>query len=233
MTSIDTEVSRTVDEHDVVYGTRWSRVLVLLLPVALVLGGLGASFAKGVIAASFVTQSSSMSLLAGGVRADGVGLIATAIPVKSADGQVGDDYVLRFGVDTATVNSMCLAQKVTVLGQTVTLLVNATDGDPSTYEIKANGLTLDVTSAVGYVGTGGTTAVNKNARDVVVAGGNNVSLNGSPQAFGLQAGQLDLRNIRASVKNVVVPNALATPAFSMNLVPGNKECAPLAAQPGR
>lgn len=207
------------------YGTRWGRVVLVLLPVLLVVGGIGVSVARGVLAASVVAQSSETQLATKGLRGDGVGLIIATNPTKQSDGQITNRYVRRLGVGKAVVDGLCLAQSSRVLGQQFTTLITATDDKPSTYEISAAGLLIDVASVQGYVGTTGETSINKNAADVRIAG-SPIMLNGDASSFGLQAQTIDLRDVTANVQDIEVPDALSAPTFSVRIVPGEKSCPP-------
>jgi hypothetical protein len=60
----------------------------------------------------------------------------------------------------------------------VTILISGGDTDPSTFEISATGLLLDVTGVQGAIATGGELAVNKSAADVAL-GSSGVSLGGA------------------------------------------------------
>ncbi|KAA0023826.1 DUF6230 family protein [Antrihabitans cavernicola] len=214
-------------------GTRWPRVFAVLLPVLLVVGGIGLSIGKGVLAASVVAQSTDATLVTAGLRGDGVGLIIAANPTKNPDGTVGSTFVRRVGVGKAIANGLCLAQPVKVMGMTYTVLITAGDKDPSTYEIALDGVVLNATYVKGYVGTTGNAQVNKNAADVQVAG-SSISLDGASDSFGLQAQKIDLRDISANVQNIDVPNTLAAPGFTVKVARGTQQCPspPTGAQPG-
>ena len=61
------------------------------------------------------------------VTNDPVGIIIHPQLAKSADGNTYTQYVVKLQAASATVKGLCVAEKVTMFGQTLTLIINSDD----------------------------------------------------------------------------------------------------------
>jgi hypothetical protein len=231
-------MSAPANESDAAYGTRWGLFGAVLAPVLVAVGVLGALVAKGALALSFVAQSGTMDLATSGLSGTGFGVVVADVPTSG-----GYTAAARIGVGAAHINGLCLAEHMDVLGQPLTLLITggdtdpasyeiAADGllldlnsvggdtDPASYEIAADGLLLDLNSVAGVVQAGGALQINKSAADVAPG----VALGGAADRFGLQAAGVQLRNVRATVRDIVIPHLLDMPSFHIAVVAGSRGC---------
>ena len=206
------------DDPSAAYGTRWGVFGAVLLPVLVAVGTVGALVAKGALALSFVAQSGSLDLATAGLSGNGLGVLVADVPTTG-----GRTPMARIGVGAGHINGLCLAEHMDVLGQPLTVLITGGDTDPASYEIAADGLVLDLASVSGVVNAGGTLQINKNAADVTT-NAPDVVLNGASSRFGLQAGTVQLRNVRATVRDIVIPHLLAMPGFHIQVVAGARTC---------
>lgn len=204
---------------DVESGTRWGVFGAVLAPVLGVVVVLGLLLAKGALALAFVAQSGSMDLVTSGLTGTGFGVVVA--DVSTAGG--GHAPTARIGVGAGRINGLCLAEHATVLGQPVTLLLTGGDADPASYEIAVDGLLLDLSSVSGVINAGGQVQLNKSAADVVV-NAPGLSLDGAADRFGLQAGSVQLRNVRATVRDIVIPHLLDVPDFHIQVLTGSRGC---------
>lgn len=204
-------------------GTRWPRTIAVMAPALIAVAAIGINVMNGAIAASFTSQSSTAELVAGNVIADDVGAVLVLNPTKFPDGQVGGKWVTRFGIANAQISGLCIAQRASLFGKPVTLLITADDGDPATMESVAPGVTMDLFQAIGDIRMSGNTLLNKNAADVR-AGDSGIELKGEPPQFGLEAGRVNLRNISAQVQDLVIANVLTTPSFKAEMKLDDVNC---------
>jgi hypothetical protein len=200
------------------YGTRWGVFGAVLAPTLLTVATLGALVAKGALALSFVAQSGTLDLATPGLTGTGLGVVVADLPSTG-----GHSPIARIGVGAGHINGLCLAEHVAVLGQPLTVLITGGDADPASYEIAADGLVLDLTSVTGVVNAGGTLQINKSAADVTT-NAPGVALNGAANRFGLQASTVQLRNVRATVRDIVIPHLLDVPGFRVQVVAGSQTC---------
>lgn len=211
-------------EHQGVrFGTRWRVVGVVLAPCLALVVAIGSAMASGALALSFVAQSSTASLATQGLDGDHEGIVVVSLPIRKADGSNGTVPVARIGVATGRINGLCIAHPVRLLGKAFTLLVRGGDTDPSTFEITADGLVIDLADARGVIAKRGNLEVNKSAADVRL-GSSPISLGGAADRFGLQADSLQLRNVAATVRAITIPDLLKVPNFSLRVVAGNQAC---------
>jgi hypothetical protein len=200
---------------DGAYGTRWGVFGAVLAAVLVAIVALGVLVAKGALALSFVAQSGTLDLATSGLSGTGFGVVVADVPTSA-----GHTPAARIGVGSAHINSLCLAQRMDVLGQPLTLLITGGDADPASYEIAADGLLLDLASVSGVVNAGGVLQINKSAADVAPG----VALAGATDRLGLQAGTVQLRNVRATVRDIVIPHLLDMPSFHIQVVAGSRGC---------
>jgi hypothetical protein len=203
---------------DVESGTRWGVFGAVLAPVLVVVGVLGVLLAKGALALSFVAQSGSMDLVTSGLTGTGFGVVVADVPTAG-----GTTPTARIGVGAGRIDGLCLAEHADVLGQPLTLLLTGGDADPASYEIAVDGLLLDLSAVSGVVNAGGQVQLNKSAADVVV-NAPGVALDGAADRFGLQASTVQLRNLRATVRDIVIPHLLNVPDFHIQVLAGRHSC---------
>jgi hypothetical protein len=203
---------------DVESGTRWGVFAAVLAPVLAVVAVLGVLLAKGALALSFVAQSGSMDLVTSGLTGTGFGVIVADVPTTG-----GRAPTARIGVGAGRIDGLCLAEHAEVLGQPLTLLLTGGDADPASYEIAVDGLLLDLSAVSGVVNAGGLVQLNKSAADVVV-NAPGPALEGAPTRFGLQASTVQLRNLRATVRDIVIPHLLNVPDFHISVLAGTRTC---------
>jgi hypothetical protein len=160
-----------------------------------------------------------LDLATSGLTGTGFGLVVADVPTTG--GQTAP--AARIGVGSGHINGLCLAERMDVLGQPLTLMITGGDADPASYEIAADGLLLDLTSVTGVVNAGGALQINKSAADVTT---NNpaVALNGAATRFGLQSGTVQLKNVRATVRDIVIPHLLDVPGFHIQVLTGSHTC---------
>ena len=209
------------DDQD--FGTRWRVVALVLAPCVAAVIAIGTAMASGALALSFVAQSGTASLATQGLDGQQDGIVLVAVPTRNADGSTGSTYVARIGVAEGRISGLCIAHPVEILGKAFTLMVRGGDADPSTFEIAADGLVIDLTEAKGLIAKRGNLAVNKNAADVRL-GSSRIDLGGSADRFGLQADSTQLRNIVATVRTVSIPDLLKVPNFQIRVVGGTQAC---------
>ncbi len=210
-------------EAQVEYGTRWRVVALVLAPCLAALIALGSAMASGALALSFTAQSGTLGLATAGLEGDGFGIAVVTVPIRNADGSDGTAQAARIGVADGRINGLCIAKPVDILGKAFTLLISGGDESSSTYEIRADGLVLDLTEARGVITAQGDLAVNKNAADVRL-GNSPISLGGSADRFGLQADGARLVNVVATVRSISIPNLLKVPNFQIRVVGGTQAC---------
>jgi Family of unknown function (DUF6230) len=102
-------------------------------------------------------------------------------------------------------------------------LLTGGGGDPAGHEIAVDGLLLDLSTVSGVVNAGGQVQLNKSAADVVV-NAPGLRLDGAPDRFGLQAATVQLRNVRATVRDIVIPHLLDVPDFHIQVLAGARGC---------
>jgi hypothetical protein len=205
-------------EPDVASGTRWGWFAAVLAPVLIVVGLLGVLVANGALALSFVAQSGSMDLVTSGLTGTGFGVVMAEVPTTA-----GPAPTARIGIGAGRIDGLCLAEHADVLGQPLTLLLTGGDADPADYEIAVDGLLLDLSSVSGVINAGGLVQLNKSAADVAV-NAPGPALDGTADRFGLQASTVQLRNVRATVRDIVIPHLLDVPDFRIQVLAGTHTC---------
>ncbi|MGQ0632005.1 MAG: DUF6230 family protein [Sporichthyaceae bacterium] len=207
---------------DVGYGTRWRVVGLALVPAAAAVAVLGSAIGAGAIGLSFVSQTGTASLKSAGLNAEDFAVVVASISVSDASGGSRAVPHARIGVGPARINGLCLAHEVSMLGTAFTVMISGGDSDPSTFEIRADGLTLDVRDVRAAIGAGGELQVNRNGADVTVGAGD--PLDATARSFGLQAATARLTDIDAVVRDITIPDVLAVPNFRISVVPGARGC---------
>lgn len=204
------------------FGVRWKVLGAVLVPAFGAVAALTLAMANGLLAVTFSAQSGTVKLTTDGLNGDDLGIAVVTIPTKNSKGST---YNVRIGVGAGRINGLCISQHVGILNQPFTLLIKGGDADPNSFEINADGLILDVTDAQGVIGAKGDLQVNKNGADVDL-GDTGIDLGASSNRFGLQASSAQLKNIVAVVRDINIPNLLEVPNFTVQVVPGTKDCPP-------
>jgi hypothetical protein len=198
--------------------TRWRLVAAVLAPAFAVVTALGLAMAKGALALSFVAQSGSVDLVTAGVTGDRFGVAVVSAPVGS---DRTPRPAARIGIASGRIDGLCIAHRVDLLGRPFTLLITGGDTDRATHEIAVDRLVLDVTDVRADIAAGGEVQVNKNAADVLRGA---VDLGGGRDAFGLQADTVRLRDVRATVRDIVIPDLRDVPNFRVEVLAGARNC---------
>lgn len=214
------------ESEEVVYRTRWGRASVAAGLAFALVAGIGLTMFRGALAASYVATSTSGGLTASGLTTDQVGAIVRAIPVRNANSENYDEWVATFLIGHGYANSVCLTEKATLFGQTVTLMLTAGDDDPSTNEIEIEGLTLNVYDATTYLQAQGMTYINKNPGDIAIPGAPTAS-GASPVEFGLEAQNAVLRGVTARVSDAELIHLPNVADLKANFLVGDRECPPV------
>ncbi|MBJ8348441.1 hypothetical protein [Antrihabitans sp. YC2-6] len=217
--------SATQPSESVEYRTRWGRASIAIGTAFLLVFGMAYSMATGAFGSTYVATTSRGQLAADGLTTDHVAAIVRKVPVKNVDGSIYDEYVASFLIGTGQANGICLTEKASLLGQTVTLLIEAGDDDPSTDEIQVNGLVLNVFDANAFLQAQGNTYVNKNPLDIVIDGAPTAPGSGTSE-FGLEAQGVVLQRATATVQDgelVEVPPGISLKA---QMLMGDYECPP-------
>lgn len=204
--------------EEVVGVTRWRVVAAVLAPALAAATILGLAMAKGALALSFVAQSGSVDLVTAGVTGDQFGVAVVSAPVGADRRKVP---AARIGVGSGRIDGLCIAHRVDLLGRPFTLLITGGDADRATHEIAVDRLVLDVTDVRADIAAGGEVQVNKNAADVLRGA---VELGGTRDSFGLQAQTVRLRDVRATVRDIVIPDLRDVPNFRVEILAGTRSC---------
>ncbi len=209
-------MTRRAPVREPVYGTRWGRALLAMLPPFLVVGSVGSAVATGVLTATYTSQASSLGVSVRSLVGGPAAIVAVNQPSKAVDGSVYGHEVLRIGLTDAQAEGLCATQQASMFGQTVTLKLEI----PS---VTVKGLNLDAEAAVGNVTLSGNTAMNINAADAG-APALPAPLGGQSDDLGITADKLALTGTVAHVQSAQLTSAVL-PGLSAKLEMGATECA--------
>ncbi|TSD99756.1 hypothetical protein FOS14_10890 [Skermania sp. ID1734] len=177
---------------------------------------------NGALATTITATQAKGTLTTSGLQGTGLGAVVKPVPVKDSSGKVHQSWVARFGLQHASVKDLCITEKASLLGQVVTLMV--TVGGPNTpADIELGGVILDAYKADARIVLKGTTAINKNGRDVAVAG-SPITLDGQPDEFGLQSEAAELQNVTGTISTIQVPAGLSAPSVRGTFAFGDRNC---------
>ncbi|NMN96629.1 hypothetical protein [Antrihabitans stalactiti] len=204
-------------------GTRWPRAVAALCPALIAVGTIGFNIANGAIALNITAQSGTASLATSAAQLHGIGLITTAAPTKGPDGETYDTWLARVAIAQVSASGLCFAQPATFFGQTMTLVLNANDGDPSTYEIEAGGVVAEAFGATADLTGFGNVILNKGASSVNTRGFP-IDLGGHADQFGGEIDSAVAYNIVGSAQSASVYNVARIPHLSMQFVSGEYKC---------
>ncbi|MFH5228895.1 hypothetical protein [Antrihabitans spumae] len=209
--------------HAVAYRTRWGRASIAMIAGFATVTAMAVSALNGALGSSFVATSARGELAVDGLKTDQVAAIVRNVPTKDFNGQPSSEWVATFLIGHGYANGVCLTEKASMFGQTVTLLLFAGDQDPSTSEIEVNGLTLDVFDANAFLQAQGNTAVNKSPTEIAIPG---VPLlaGASPYEFGLEAQSVVLQNATATVLDGGLLELPADISLDARMVMGDVDC---------
>lgn len=216
-------MSTTTNPDDTAYRTRWGRASIAMVAGFAAVTGMAVSAFNGALGASYVATSSRGDLAVDGLRTDQVAAIVRNVPTKDFNGAPSSEWVATFLIGHGFANGVCLTEKATLFGQTVTLLLFAGDQDPATSEIEVNGLTLDVFDAKAFLQAQGTTFVNKNPADIVIPGVPPAA-GASTSEFGLEAQSVVLQNATATVLSGGLLELPADISLDARMIMGDANC---------
>lgn len=83
------------------------------------------------------------------------------------------------------------------------------------------GLVLDVLDVRADIAAGGEVQVNKNAAEVLAG---RLDLGGRRDRFGLEAQTVRLREVRAAVRDIAIPDLRDVPNFRIEVLAGERSC---------
>ena len=201
------------------YGTRWGRAGVFAVAGLAAAAGVTSAIFNGAFGSAYISTSSQGDLKVVGLSTDQVGAITRLVPIKDANGNISTRGVATFMIGTATASGVCLAKQTSLLGQPMTLVLHA--GGPN--GIAVQGLTLNAMQAAGFLQATGNTEVNKNAMDISIPGSPEVT-DRKPDAFGLEAQGLILRNVAATVQDARLVNVPGGLSLDARMVVGHVSC---------
>jgi hypothetical protein len=211
------------------YGTRWGRMLLVLAPALLVIGGLGTMLETGVLATSLVVQSGSLNISADGVYGTNFGAAFLDQAAETSTGSAENIPVLRLGFANGYINGLCMAEPQTIGGLTFTILVHVGDNDPATWETVTQNTVLDLTNVSGELDMDGLVDLNINAPDVTTitnsTGGYVTNPLNAPEGnFGIQAHFAKFDMIQGAVQDIQIPGVLYSDGLSISIESGSASC---------
>jgi hypothetical protein len=180
---------------------------------------------KGVLATSFVAEGGTLRLTTSQVKGDGVAILMQQVAKGSG---TGNGYDARVAIQHAEIDGLCATQTVGILGVHWTLKVTVGGSDPLSGEHTADDLFMDAQSANGQIFLTGHGEVNKNAASVM-AGGSGMQLEGSSDAFGIQAEHATLTQVTAIVHDIQIRGVLNEGDLHISVTQGDDSCPPPAA----
>ncbi len=206
-------------DADVVRGTRWGRGLAVLLPTAVVTALLGGAIVQGALAAGFNVANQPMDLRVGTLQGQGLVAVMGSASVKNDDSSTTEKAVLHAGLNSGTLENLCLIVKQNFMGATYSILLTAKDGGPASGE----NLMFDVTSLEGRDAVLSKAILGRSADEAYAAG---QSMGGQPGGFALDVseGDVTLNNVVASAIGAQVLGNLKVPHLNLELVPGEGTC---------
>jgi hypothetical protein len=197
-------------------GTRWLRALVLMIAALIPTAFIGAATAQSALGMGFATQSLRGTFSTDGIVAyDPVGIIIHPQLAKDADGNTYTQYVVKLQAGRATVNGLCVAIKMTMFGQTVTMLYESDDPD-----LQISGVWATLHTVNTSLNATGNLHINQNAADVV---GGGESLGGVLGELGIAAGGATLGPAHGTLQAALIKGAEAD-RLQARMVPGDVSC---------
>lgn len=160
----------------------WKRFAALVVPAAVVVGGLGFATASGALASSFAISGSNFTVTAAELEGDG--FVQFGNVIQPAGHKQADTPVAVSGIKNATITDMC--QSVS-LGPFAMKLTAGDGGKPVT----ATNLVLDVSQLSGDA-VFSDMQIGRDASTLDAAGG----IQGAPGMFGQQASHVKLTGVR-------------------------------------
>lgn len=126
-------------------GTRWGRSGALMLVAFAVVATVAGLTHANVLALTMTYSGSAARFSTQAITGQDVAIGVSEATVRNSAGVDTKVKVLRAGFAVAELSSICVSvkQNIPVIGD-VTLRLDAGDNDPSTYEIKANNVELDL-----------------------------------------------------------------------------------------
>lgn len=208
----------TEPDGDESFGTRWRVMLPAAGLAVAAAAGLASAMATGVLAVGFTSEQGTMTLTTKGLRSSQFKIITAGADVRHSDGTTTNDPQVRIDLGPTDIDGLCATQRFSILGVTMTLVVEAGDDVAGNYDVHADTLVIDAAGAKGHISAQGTMHFNENAASVAA------DVGGQPDQFGLQARQGALTNVTAVVRSIDVPRALSATNFHVTLKSGSFSC---------
>ncbi|CAM3808863.1 DUF6230 family protein [Smaragdicoccus niigatensis] len=198
------------------YGTRWLRALLFMIAALVPVAILGAATAKNALAMAMATQSLRGTFTTQGiVTNDAVGIIIHPQLAKDANGNTYKQYVVKLQATNATVQGLCVAEKMSVFGQTMTILIET--GDQA---VQVTGVWATLHTVQTSLNASGSLQLNQNASDVVAGG---ESLGGVLGELGITTQGATLGPAHGTLQAANIKGA-SLADFHARLVPGDVSC---------
>lgn len=228
-------------------GTRWGRSALVLIPALLIAAGFGTAVATGALATQVSVQGGSGTLATSSLYGTDFGLVVAPEQYTKPDGTSGTRNVLRMAFANGQINGLCVAVPQTIGPLNVVLMLTATDNNPSTWEIKASNIVIDLTQASGQlnlngvVGTAGFTnpevLIGADASAITVGtppltGWGGSGLDGQYGWWGIKAGVAKFGPVTATVQDLTILGGLQLPNLSLSVASQGAACPTPAAPVG-
>ncbi|MCF2525913.1 DUF6230 family protein [Yinghuangia soli] len=175
-----------IDEETPEGGTSWRRSVAVGVPAIVAIGAMTAAMAQGALAASFAVSGTNFQVSSGKLTSNGLGsYVGTDKDIK------GDGHsVALLHIGDATLSDICQAARIkTPLGDVVFKLTAGGQAGPVT----AKSLIIDAEDLNGDAEFG-TVEIGRDASTLDKVAG----AKGDPGAFGLQAGQVTVSNVKSN-----------------------------------
>ncbi|CAM3808594.1 hypothetical protein [Smaragdicoccus niigatensis] len=197
-------------------GTRWGRALALIIGALIPAGFIGAAAASSALGAGLAMQSDQASFTTAGISTDDpLGIIVHPQLVKDKNGNTYTEYVVKLQASNAVARGICVAEKVSLFGQTLTILIESGD-----QEIQISGVSATIHTVSTSLKATGTVRLNQNAADVSAGG---VSLGGAFGELGITAGGASLGSASGTLQGAMLKGGSISDLHA-RLVPGDVSC---------
>ncbi len=201
------------------YGTRWPRTVLVFGAALAVVAALLSAVGPAVLAGGVNAQASRLDASIGRLAVRDASFVVTPVPIKGSDRE--QRWVLRLGVGHGEVTGLCATQKATLLGQTVTLLLDF--GDRT---VQLTNAILDIEYAQADIRFQGNIQLNRRGDQITIPG-TSISLAGRPDDLGLSAGGATLDHLLAGARDItIVQGTVSIPDLDVKIVRGDVTCPP-------
>lgn len=164
---------------------KWKKAVAVALPAVIAVGAMGVVMAQGALAASFAVSGTSFQVSSS--KLSSKGLASYVQTDRSVDGK--GHPVALLGIGEATLADICQSARVKTPVGTVVFKLSA--GGPAG-QVTADNLVIDGEDLDGDA-TFGTAQIGRDASTLDQVEG----VRGQPGAFGLQAGNIEVLNVRS------------------------------------